>query len=70
MLIKKMATACKAELAQDPSLSETTDGEKVWRNLEDKKHPQAKFSKGCHSAHEKYEAKYHKEDSEAGEHKE
>jgi hypothetical protein len=67
-LIDKMVSACKAELAKDPALAETSDGETVWRNLEDKEHANVKFAKNCHVAHEKYEHKYHKdEEHEEGE---
>jgi hypothetical protein len=70
-LVKKMVTACKAELGKEPGLTDMTDGEKVWRNLEDKEHAKVKLSKNCHNAHEKYEAKYHKdEESEENEHHE
>lgn len=62
-LVKNMVSACKAELANDPALTDTTDGETVWKNIEDKEHGTVKLSKTCHSAHEKYEAKYHKEDA-------
>jgi hypothetical protein len=64
-LIKSMVTSCKAELAKEPALTETTDGETIWKNLEDKEHSQVKFSKNCHAAHEKYEHKFHKEDEES-----
>lgn len=63
ILIKNMVKACKTELAKDPALADTTDGETVWKNIEDKEHGTVKLSKNCHNAHEKYEAKYHKEES-------
>jgi hypothetical protein len=63
-LTDKMVSACKADLAKEPALSDTSDSEAVWRNLEDKEHTHVKLSKKCHAAHEKYEAKYHKEDEE------
>jgi hypothetical protein len=61
-LVKNMVKSCKADLAKDPAQTNTTDGEAVWKNLEDKENGTVKLSKACHSAHEKYEAKYHKED--------
>jgi hypothetical protein len=67
-LINKMVSACKEELAKDPALTETTDGEMVWKNLEDKEHAKVKLSKNCDKAHEKYEHKYHKEESSESEH--
>lgn len=67
-LINSMVKNCKAELAKDPALADTSDGEGVWKNLEDKEHAKVKLSKKCDDAHEKYEHKYHKEDKEAGEH--
>jgi hypothetical protein len=67
-LINSMVKNCKAELAKDPALKDTKDGETVWRNLEDKENSKMKFSKSCHAAHEKYEHKYHKEEDEKAEH--
>lgn len=65
-LVKNMVSACKAELAKDPALTDTTDAENVWKNLEDKEHSKVKLSRRCHSAHEKYEAKYHKDEEGEG----
>ena len=69
-LIDSMVKHCKTELAKDPGLTDTTDGEAVWKNLEDKEHAKVKLSKKCDTAHEKYEHKYHKEgtEEEKGEH--
>jgi hypothetical protein len=61
-LIDSMAKNCKSELAKTPKLTDLTDGETVWKNLEDKEHSKVALSKDCEAAHEKYEAKYHKED--------
>jgi hypothetical protein len=67
-MIKKMASACKAELAKEPALTDKRDGESIWKNLEDKEHGQVKISKNCHNAHEAYEHKFHKgEENEATE---
>lgn len=63
----KMVSACKMELAKDPALSDTSDSEMVWKNLEDKEHAKIKLSKNCNMAHEKYEHKFHKEQSEESE---
>jgi hypothetical protein len=63
-LISSMTKACKTELAKDPALTDTTDGEAVWKNLEDKEHSSVKLSKACHTAHEKYEDKYHRGEEE------
>ena len=62
-LVDGMVKACKADLAKAPALADTTDGETVWKNLEDKEHSNVKISKNCHNAHEKYEHKYHKEEN-------
>lgn len=70
VLIDKMVTNCKAELGKEPALAETKDAETVWRNLEDKEHSKVALSKQCHTAHEAYEHKYHKDEAEEGEHKE
>ena len=68
VLINNMVKACQSELAKDPALTDTSNGETVWKNLEDKEHAKVKFAKTCHAAHEKYEAKYHKEgENEEGE---
>ncbi|MBL7669701.1 MAG: hypothetical protein JNM39_04385 [Bdellovibrionaceae bacterium] len=66
-LTDRMLSACKTDLAKEPALTEITDSEAVWRNLENKEHAKVKLSKNCHAAHEKYEAKFHK-DEEAEEH--
>ena len=63
----KMISACKMELAKDPALSDTSDSEMVWKNLEDKEHAKMKLSKKCNMAHEKYEHKFHKEQGEQSE---
>ena len=63
-LITGMVTSCKAELAKDPAMTDKSDAEAVWKNIEDKEHGSVKLSKACHNAHEKYEHKYHKEDEE------
>lgn len=67
MMIKHMTTACKADLAKEPALKDFTDGEMIWKNLEDKEHAGVKLTKACNMAHEKYEHKFHKGE-EAGEH--
>lgn len=62
-MIGNMAKLCKIELAKDPALGDTTDGEAIWKNLEDKEHAGIKLSKNCGTAHEQYEHKYHKEEA-------
>lgn len=62
LLTDKMTKACKTELAKEPALDGTQDGEAIWKNLEDKEHSKVKLSKNCDNAHEAYEAKYHKGD--------
>ena len=61
-LTAKMAKVCKYELTQEPTLTDDSDGDAIWKNLEDKKNnKKMPLSKKCANAHEAYKEKVMKQ---------